>query len=448
MSLRETIDRAPMTKFQVMVVALCLAMNIVEGFDILVMAFAASAVAGEWQLSGSQIGLLLSAGLIGMVVGSAGVAPSADRIGRRPLTLLCLGVATVGMTLSALTTSFAQLGLCRLLTGIGVGGVMASLPVIITEYSNRRGRGTSIAFFAVGLPLGGVIGGTIAALVTAEFGWRATFALGAVLSIATIAVVHRLLPESLDYLVTRRPAGALDKINAIVVRMRIEPLTELPDSAPSEVRGVRAAILSGRNGVRTGLVWIMFFSLLAGLYFASGWTPRLLEQSGLSAQQGISGGILLNLGGVAGTLLITVLALRFSSTVLAAVTIAGAGVAFLCMTLALGNLSATLVTAIAVGLTLNANGAVLHAIAPAMYPPSVRTTGMGWASAAGRIGGILAPIVAGVLVDRGWTGTDLFRLFAIPLFVAAVATLLVSVIRPATTPSEDPTVSVDPQASV
>lgn len=431
MNLREVIDRAPMTKYQIMVVALCLIMNIVEGFDILVMAFAASGVAREWDLNGSQIGLLLSSGLIGMAVGAAGLAPLADRIGRRPLTLTGLTVAAAGMLLSAMVSGVVQLGLCRLLTGIGVGAVMASLPVIAAEYSNARSRGTSIAFFAVGLPLGGVIGGSIAALVTAEYGWRATFLLGAVLTVVTAASMVKLLPESLDYLTNRRPNHALERMNALLARMNQDPLTELPDPEPPAHHRIGASILSGRNGVRTGLLWLSFFSLLGGLYFATSWTPRLLEQGGLSAQQGISGGIVLNLGGVVGTLLITALALRFSSHVLASVTLAGAGAAFVLMTFSLGTLSATMIAAILVGLMLNANGAAMYAIAPTIYPSAVRATAVGWAIAAGRLGAIAAPIIAGVLVDAGAGPRELFGYFSIPLLVAAIAIVVVGRMRPA-----------------
>ncbi|MHA6784661.1 MFS transporter [Pseudonocardia saturnea] len=422
MNVRDVIDRSPMTRFQVMVVALCLVMNVVEGFDILVMAFAVSGVAAEWQLTASQVGVLLSSGFVGMALGSALVAPLADRIGRRPLTLACLAMATIGMALSALTTGFGQLGLCRLLTGIGVGGVIASLPVIIAEYSNLRGRGTSTAFFAVGLPLGGVVGGSIAALVTAGYGWRATFLLGAVLSLATVIAMAAVLPESLDFLASRRPARALERMNVLLARMRIPALDSLPERAPAETAGVAEAVFRGRNGLRTGLLWIAFFGLFAATYFAGSWTPRLLEQSGLSAQQGISGGILLNAGGVVGVLIIAALALRVSVHALSVAALALGAIAFLVMTAALGSgLAATLVAAVLVGMLVNANGALLFAVAPGLYPARVRTTAVGWSLAVGRLGAIVAPLVAGVLVDAGWSARGLFALFAIPLVVAAVA---------------------------
>ncbi|GAA3542993.1 hypothetical protein GCM10022222_28360 [Amycolatopsis ultiminotia] len=128
----------------------------VDGFDILVLSFAASGVAGQWTLTGSETGLPLSSGPAGMAVGSASVAPLADRIGRRPLTVACLELSTVGM--------------------------VTRLPVLLAEYSPRRKRGTVIARYSMGLPLGGVLGGAIAALPAAEFGWRGRFVAGAVIT--------------------------------------------------------------------------------------------------------------------------------------------------------------------------------------------------------------------------------------------------------------------------
>lgn len=58
------------------------------------------------------------------------------------------------------------------------------------------------------------------------------------------------------------------------------------------------------------------------------------------------------------------------------------------------------------------------------------STAVGWAIGVGRIGAILAPIVAGVLVDAGWTGADLFGLFAIPLFLAVLAMIGLKVLKP------------------
>lgn len=427
-----------MSRFQVLVIALCVVMNVLEGYDILVMGFAASGVVGEWGISASEVGLLISAGLIGMAAGSTIVAPLADRIGRRPLTLGCLAVATLGMALSAGAGGYGELWACRFVTGLGVGGVMVGLPVLIAEFSNRRARGTSVAFFALGLPTGGLLGGSVAALVASHYGWRATFVSGAVLSLVTAVAMVRLLPESLDFLLTRRPKGALARVNRLLTRMRLAPVTELPVPEPPDVGNVRAAVLTGRNAVRSALLWLGFFALFGALYFASNWMPRLLEQSGLSAQQGIGGGIMINLGGIAGSLLMTLVALRFGSQVLAAVTLTGAAAVFVAMAFVLGDLTATLVVAVLMGMLLYALGAALYALGPSLYPVGVRSTALGWAVGVGRIGAIVTPLLAGVLVDAGWSGVGLFELFAIPLLLAALGMAALRFVKPSATAAPAP----------
>ena len=423
MSIRETIDRSPIGRFQITVILVCLTLNMVDGFDLLVMAFAASGVAQEFGLSGAQIGLLLSSSLAGMALGSAFLAPLADRIGRRPLTVACLAVSTAGMVLAAVSTGFVVLGLARILTGIGIGGMIASLPVLLAEYSPRRRRGAVIALYTTGLPLGGVVGGAAAGLLIAEYGWRGPFVAGAVITLAMMLVILVALPESIDYLLFRRPARALERINVLLGRMGHDTLAALPSDAPGTGHAVRTEVVGGRNGVKSALLWISFFVMMAGFYFAASWTPRLLEQSGLSAQQGISGGVLLNLGGVAAALTFSALALKVSSRLITVCSFIGAGLAFLAMSFALGDLAATLVVAVAIGVFNNRSASGLFVLPPDMYPPSVRATALGWAAAFGRLGAIAAPILAGILVDRAWTPAALFTLFAVPTILASLAVL-------------------------
>ncbi len=101
--LRRALDDEPMRPFQWLAVAVCIVLNLIDGFDVLVMAFTASSVAAEWNLGGAEIGLLLSAGLFGMAAGSLFIAPWADRWGRRPLILACLALSGLGMLASALS---------------------------------------------------------------------------------------------------------------------------------------------------------------------------------------------------------------------------------------------------------------------------------------------------------------------------------------------------------
>src|SRR5262245_37424890 len=177
------------------------------------MAFTAPEVAREWSLSGARLGVLLSAGLFGMAAGSLFVAPWADRFGRRTLILLCLAVITTGMLLSAFTRAPEQLAALRVVTGVGIGGILASLNVITAEYSSARWRSTAISLQVTGYPIGATIGGTIAAALITHHGWRSAFLFGAVCSALMIPVVVRGVTESLDFLLARRPPDALARLN-------------------------------------------------------------------------------------------------------------------------------------------------------------------------------------------------------------------------------------------
>ncbi|EGD45377.1 major facilitator family transporter [Nocardioidaceae bacterium Broad-1] len=159
MNLRARIDAAAMTPYQWMVVALCVLLNCLDGFDVMAMAFTASSLTEEFALSGSELGVLLSAGLVGMAVGSLALAPVADVIGRRPLILISVGLATVGMLLSAAAPSALLLGLARVVTGLGVGGILASTNVIASEYASARWRGLAIGLYTAGYGIGATLGG-------------------------------------------------------------------------------------------------------------------------------------------------------------------------------------------------------------------------------------------------------------------------------------------------
>ncbi|MEV6898950.1 MFS transporter [Amycolatopsis sp. NPDC051372] len=421
---RELIDRSPMSRFQVAVVLLCTALCVVEGFDILMMSFAAPGVARDWGLNNASVGMLLSACPFGMAAGSAVIAPLADRIGRRPLILACLAATTVAMALSAATRNAGELAFCRGLAGLAIGGLVASLPVLVSEFVPARRRGSAVALYTAGLPLGGVVGGFVATLIGSHYGWRGIFVAGALLTVALQAVSFALLPESLEHLEIRRPRGALQRINRTLARMGRDPVTHLAQRGDGSA-GVAGGVLRGRAGARSLLLWVAFFISVACFYFASSWTPTLLQRSGFSAQQGISGGMLLNVGGIAATLLFSVLALRVGPRPLTVLSFVAAAASFVVMGLSLGSAGGAFVAAAAVGVTINAAVAGLYTIAPELYAPSVRTTAVGWAATMGRLGAIVAPLFAGSLLDEGWSPQTLMVVFAGPLVVGGLCVLAI-----------------------
>ena len=422
----QLIDDRPMSRFQWGAIAVCVLLNMMDGFDVLVMAFTGRAVSEDWGLTGAQLGLLLSAGLIGMAVGSMFVAPWADRIGRRPMVLGCLAVAGAAMLLSAASQSPWQLGILRTVTGIGIGGILATSNVIAAEYSSTRWRGLAVSLNSTGYALGATLGGLLAALLIGQFGWRSVFLAGGLATTAAIPLVWWRLPESLDFLITRRPPGALERINDLLRRMGHVVLTALPDRAAAP-RGVGAGyreLLTPRLRRTTLVLWLVFFCIMAGFYFVTSWTPSLLTEAGLSPTAGIAGGTLLNVGGIFGAALLGLLAARFALRTVLASYLLATGVLLTVFIAATGSLASAFLVAAVIGVVVNGCVAGLYALTPTVYEPAVRTTGVGTGLAIGRAGAILAPTLAGTLLDGGWTPQYLYALFGVVFVVAAAALFL------------------------
>ncbi|WP_106400953.1 MFS transporter [Actinocorallia populi] len=421
--LRDRIDDGPMTPFQWTAIAVCVLLNVLDGFDVLVMAFTSAEVSDEWGLSGSRLGLLLSAGLVGMALGSIFLAPLADRLGRRTMILVGLVLSSSGMGLSALAQSAAQLGALRVLTGIGIGGVLASSNVISAEYANRRWRGLAVSLNSTGYAIGATAGGVIAAFLQDSGSWRSVFAFGAVATALLIPVVLWRLPESLDFLLSRRSDRTLGQVNGLLAGMRQPALTELPPAPDGGARAPRAGIrqiLSPDLRRNTLLTWAGFFLVMFGFYFVTSWTPKLLVEAGMSANQGITGGVLLNLGGIFGTALLGVLAARFALKNILTGYLLATAVLLTLFVPASPVFGLVLALGAMIGVFVNGCVAGLYALTPAVYGPSVRATGVGWGIGIGRVGAILAPTVAGVLLDAGWTPGRLLLLVAAVLVLGAL----------------------------
>ena len=424
-SVQDQINNTPMGGFQMLAVTVCLAINMLDGYDVLVMSFAAPFVAEEWALSDTVTGLLLSASLIGMALGSLFLAPLSDLFGRRRMTIWSLTAVTAGMLASAVAADHTQLIALRFFTGLGIGAMLASLTVVVSEYSSKRRRTLALSILQAGFPAGALVWGLVAMPIILEFGWRWAFVFGGVLSGLMIPVAMAALPESLDFLLTSRPPDALEKVNRLLNRMGKKPVQEL-EAAPAEKprRASIASLFRDGRARNTLLIWVCFFCTLLVFYFFMSWTPKLLIDAGLSREAGLSGGIILNAGAIIGGIALGLAASRIRLNWLQSGYALIGGVLLIAFGAYSGELFATLALAFLVGLF--GTGCIIGAYVavPQLYPTEVRTTGTGVAIGLGRWGGVASPTVAGLLLDAGWPGVELYFVFSIPLFIAGIAALL------------------------
>ena len=277
---------------QVLAIAMTVLLIALDGFDVLAISFASPGIAKEWGIDRTALGFVLSMEIIGMALGSMTLGNVADRIGRRPTILSCLVVMTVGMFLAMTATNLASLSLFRFVTGIGIGGVLAATNAVAAEFASDRRRNLCVTLMAAGYPLGAVGGGIIATQLLTSGNWRPVFAFGGYATAACIPLVWVLLPESISYLVQRRPARALERINATLVRLGHRAVDALPDPAAGLRQGSWSQLFEPGLARATTLFTVAYFAHIMTFYFLLKWIPKIVVDMGFepSSAGGYSSG--------------------------------------------------------------------------------------------------------------------------------------------------------------
>jgi benzoate transport len=419
--------------WQLLVLFLCVLINATDGYDILVMAFIAPTLGPIWKLSGSQIGIIFSGNLLGLAIGALILSPRADKLGRRPVVIIALAIVTAGMLASALSPSYWWLVTFRIFTGIGIGGLVTSTAVVVAELIPTRFRSSAIAMLGVGLSVGGISGGALARWTLEHFGWRMPLIIGGLVSVVLIVLSIAFLPESMEFLVSRQPKDALKKLNRILSRMNCRELENLPvpvSTLKSHTKANVSALFDGGERRKTLLLWSAYFLQFSGLYFVVNWTPKLLAQNAATLSAGIDAGLALNIGGLLGALAFSVIAPWFELRRLTVVLFVLASIATAGFGLLFHEASVVMPMAMLVGTCAFTVMAALNSIGPVAYRPDIRGLGLGWAVGIGRIGAIVSPSIAGVLVDLDVGRTALYLIFSVPFAFGALAILMLSARRP------------------
>jgi benzoate transport len=418
-TLQAQLDARPFSALQWRVVALCWLVNVLDGFDLLAISFAAPAIAKAWQLGPQTLGVVFSSGLIGMTAGSLLLAPLADRVGRRPVILFASAVLGASTLATAAAGSVGSLMALRALTGLAIGALLPSLNTLVAEYAPDRRRNLAIAFMHLGYPVGGIAGGFLAGWLIPSTGWQGVFIAGGVFTLAIVPLLLLGLPESLQFLLSRDGAVRATAAARIATRLGIDLAAARAQASVSVSTGWRAVLRRGWLAPGVAL-WSCFFLGNLTLYFLLNWTPTVLVEAGLPSSQAIRAGMLLNLGGGIGMLVLGQLSARWSmhglmsgSFVLGGLLIMALGQ----MTGASGSLFALTVLA---GFFSLGGLIGLYSLAARLYPDGMRASGVGVALGAGRFGAILGPYTGGVLISLGWPMGRYFALLALPMLAAAV----------------------------
>jgi len=368
---------------------------------------------------------VLSMELIGMAIGSVLLGGVADKTGRRPTILGCLLVMAVGMLMATTVTSLVQLSIWRIVTGLGIGGMLAAINAVAAEFSNAQRRHFSVSLMSIGYPVGAVVGGIVAAQLLRGNDWRAVFYFGAAVTAALIPVVYFVVPESVHWLARRQPPGALETVNRALTRMGHAAATTLPTIPTEDRKRSIADIFAPGLVATTAIVTLAYFLHITTFYFIVKWVPKIVVDMGFAASSAAGVLVWTNVGGATGGTVFGILTQRYGVKALTigvlllstvAVTVFGAAPADL--------QRLSLICAVA-GFCTNAGIVGLYAIIAQAYPTHVRAFGTGFTIGVGRGGSVLAPILAGFLFTGGFSlVTVAFTMALGSLLAAGVLVLL------------------------
>jgi benzoate transport len=432
---RETLARSPMSAVQIAAVAVTMGLNALDGYDVLAISFAAPGIARQWGLDRAALGIVLSMELIGMGLGSILLGGLADRIGRRRMLITCLLMMVFGLVMATQATTVVALSTWRVLTGLGIGGMLASINAVAAEFSNRRRRGLNVSIMAIGYPLGAVLGGMLTAVLLEHFSWRSVFWFGAGVTALFIPLVLWLVPESIEWLCQVQPPRALDDINRSLIRMGHGPLMQLPavTGATSKISGKNsgrrsgAAIFGLRYRRSTLLTAVAYFLHVTSFYFVVKWVPKIVVDMGHTAAAAAQILVWVNVGGVTGGATLGLLSLRWPIKYLTMAVLMMSTVMLAVFGSATPDLGRLAVICAITGFFTNAGIVGLYGVLAQAFPASLRATGTGFAVGTGRAGSVLAPIVSGFLFSAGYGLQFVAIAMGIGSVVAAVAVGFLSI---------------------
>lgn len=397
---RSLLLAAPMSRFQVLAVGITVLLCALDGYDVLAITFAAPGIAQAWGTGKTALGIAMSMGLVGMACGSLLIAPFADIIGRRRMIFITLMLLATGMTACGLATNVTQISIWRLITGLGIGAMVAIINPLAAEYANDRRRDLAVALMGIGYPIGGVLGGSAAALLLEHYDWPVVFYFGAVAALVMLPICAIWLPEPIGFLIERPKAGALARVNRFLTRCGHAPVSTLP--APTKGSAVPLVeVFRPELRGATIIVTVIYLLQVLTVYYYLSWLPQLVADLGFSHAVAVQISVCTNIGGVLGGLAIgwgaQFLGLR------TVVTIAFLGLAAFSSLFALAPADIGLFRASSAvaGFFAFASMIGMYAVIARTFPARVRATGTGFAIGVGRGGAALAPFLGGMMFDAG-----------------------------------------------
>ena len=448
MSISERLERLPVTRTLWQVLFLTGVGWLFDAMDQGMVAGVMAAVGKEWQLLPSELGLLGSAGAVGMALGAALAGMASDRWGRRAVVLATLVLYGIASGLTGFAGSFVVLLIFRFLTGLGLGGELPAASTLVSEFSPLKARGRMVVLLESFWAWGWILASLIAYLVIPVYGWRVAFFLGAIPALYA-AYLRRAVPESPLYLEKRGDTAQAERIVRQMEReaglKAVAQYRSFAESTPPEFAEVEIPVVNRSRQLReikrvtiselwspayrqrTLTLWILWFGINFGYYGFVLWIPTLMVGKGFVLIQSLRFTLLMSLAQLPGYYSAAYLIESIGRKAVLVLYLGGTAVAAYFFGQSATTEEILLFGSLLYFFSLGAWGGV-YAYTPEMYPTEARGSGAGWAAAIGRIGMIIAPYLVGLLYQSFGKGLGYTYVFSLLTGVFAVVALVVLVL--------------------
>ena len=391
-------------KHAIVTVAICFLIAVIEGLDIQAAGIAAAGIREHFGLDSSQLGVFFSAGILGLLPGALVGGRIADRIGRKTVLIWSVAIFAVFTLCTVWVNSFNSLLTVRFLAGAGLGAAMPILITLASEAVTPANRGRAVGLMYCGMPVGAAI---LSLVASTEFGsnWKNIFYLGGLLPIIVVPIMMLLLPESKEYL-------------------KAKEQTAIANTEATQ-QGSFKDLFNSENLLRTVFLWTSYFFTLMVVYIMLSWLPSLFQELGFTRKEGATAQFYFMVSATVGTVILGVLKEQKKKTFVILLMYGGILAGLLALNAA-GSLTQMYLASALVGAFVIGCQGVLYAFGGIVYPTTVRGTGIGVASAVGRVGAMLGPAIAGALLTAGFGAAGVISA-AIPcIIISAIVMLLLT----------------------